>query len=1010
MGMVSAYKLPIQFLPNIEFPFIGVYIPYRNSHPDYIERNIVKPVEEVMATLGDVRQIFAQAEDDGAFVGVVFNWGREVGVLRMEVKEKLDQIRNELPDDVEHMQLLTFDTNDIPIMEGRISATGRDLSGSYDLIEHSIINPLRRVEGVGTVGIDGVEPKEVSIYLRIDKLKAHRVDVGALFEQLQGANTSASGGEITADGLRFSIRSMGNFKTTEEIENLVVNQDGIRLKDIADIYFGEPLVPYGRFLNREKAIAFWIQKTSTANTVDVARRVQKVMDKMNSDPALEGINVLLFFDQSDEILNGIRGLRQAGLAGGIFAIIILYFFLRRLSTTLIVAVAIPFSVICTLAFLYFTNRTLNMLTMMGLMLGIGMLVDNAIVVLESIFRHQSKGEEPVSASIIGTKEVATAVVAATLTSVIVFAPIVFGSSSDELFMWLSSVGITISVSILFSLLISLTLIPFLTSRFLKPKKTKPSKILARIQDRYIKSLRWTTLKRPMLTLFVFVPVLVALSGVGAAVFKIFDVEEDDGVLIERVYMPYEFTDNLGYKETRNYVLTVEDSLFANFEKLDLNYVYSFYADNRAATTVYFKDKYISRETLKKKREMLRKIVPEMAGCEVRIGGDEEGDTGGATVMKVNLFGEDRQALEELADEVKRRFLYLGELTDVKTSVEMGKAEIHIRLDRELASRYNLTGEGIVGIMNLTFRGVQLNRFQTKEREIPMIISLDPEDRVGIYNLRNLLVGMQEDKEVTLGSVATFTESRGPNRIFRQDQRTMVSVQGLYDGEEGGDVRRQLAAVMNSIEYPLGYNWSFGEEMQRRDQRKSQMGVNALLAIVCVYMLMAALFESLLHPLVIMFCMPLAFVGVVLIMVFTGTKMGFMALIGVVILIGVVVNNGIVLIDHINNFRKKGMSIEEAVIEGGRERFRPIVMTAATTILGLMPMAIGDARIGNAQYYPLARAVMGGLISSTFLTLLVLPTLYVFAERVRNWNTRLWLKARQGSAQGESAPAGAADSS
>jgi HAE1 family hydrophobic/amphiphilic exporter-1 len=537
---------------------------------------------------------------------------------------------------------------------------------------------------------------------------------------------------------------------------------------------------------------------------------------------------------------------------------------------LIVAVAIPFSVVCTLAFLYFTNRTLNMLTMMGLMLGIGMLVDNAIVVLESIFRHQSKGEESKKASIIGAKEVATAVVAATLTSVIVFAPIVFGSSSDELFVWLSSVGITISVAILFSLLISLTLIPFLTSRFLKPKKTKPSKILARIQERYIRSLRWTTLKRPLITLFVFVPVLVGLSVAGAIVFKIFDAEEDDGVLIERIYMPYEFTDNLGYKETRNYVLTVEDSLFANFDKLDLKYVYSYYADNGAATTVYFNDKYISRKSLKKKREMLREIVPELAGAEVRIGGDEEGDTGGATVLKVNLFGEDRQALEELAREVKRRFQYLDDLTDIKTSVEMGKNEIHIRLDRELASRYSLTGEGSVGIMNLTFRGVQLNRFQTKEREIPMIISLDPEDKIGIYNLRNLLVGMQEDKEVTLGSVATFTESRGPNRIFRQDQRTMVSVQGLYDGEEAGDMRRQITAVMNAMEYPLGYNWSYSEEMQRRDRRKSQMGVNALLAVVCVYMLMAALFESLLHPLVIMFCMPLAFVGVVLIMVFTGT--------------------------------------------------------------------------------------------------------------------------------------------
>ena len=295
MGAISAYKLPIEFLPRVEFPFIGVFIPYDNSHPDYIERNIVKPIEEVMATLGDVRSIFANSMEDGAFVGVEFAWGREVSVLRMEVKEKLDQIRGDLPNDIEHINIFTFDTNDIPILEGRISAAGRDLSGSYDLIEAAIINPLKRLEGVGTVNIDGVEPKEIAIYLRIDKIKAHRVDVNALFAQLQSANMSASGGEITANGLRYAVRSLGNFTDYTDIENLAVNADGLKLKDVAYIHYGEPNVPYGRHLDGEKAIAFWIQKASNANTVDVARRVNAAMEKMNSDPALEGINVLLLF-------------------------------------------------------------------------------------------------------------------------------------------------------------------------------------------------------------------------------------------------------------------------------------------------------------------------------------------------------------------------------------------------------------------------------------------------------------------------------------------------------------------------------------------------------------------------------------------------------------------------------------------------------------------------------------------------------------------------------------------
>jgi HAE1 family hydrophobic/amphiphilic exporter-1 len=306
-------------------------------------------------------------------------------------------------------------------------------------------------------------------------------------------------------------------------------------------------------------------------------------------------------------------------------------------------------------------------------------------------------------------------------------------------------------------------------------------------------------------------------------------------------------------------------------------------------------------------------------------------------------------------------------------------------------------------MNLTFRGVQLNRFQTREREVPMSISLDPSDKVGIFNLNNLLVGMTDDKEVTLGSVARFEETRGPQEIHRQNQQTMVSVRGMYEGKDFDALRQQVTAMMNGIEYPLGYYWQYSAQMREREEQKSQMGINALLAVVCVYMLMAALFESFLHPLVIMMCLPLAFIGVVWIMLITDTPFGIMAMIGGVILIGVVVNNGIVLIDHINNFRKRGLSINDAILEGGRERFRPIVMTAGTTVLGLVPMAVGDAHLGDAQYYPLARAVMGGLISATFLTLLVLPTYYVVAERLKNWRIRVWARAR-----GREATAGARD--
>ncbi len=994
VGAISAYKLPIEFLPQVEFPFIGVFVPYRNSHPDYIQRNIAKPVEEVLSTLGDVKSIFSNSTDDGAFVGVEFNWGRDVGVLRMEVKEKLDQIRGELPADVDMVNIFTFDSNDIPILEGRIAAKGIDLSGSYNLLERSVVNPLKRIEGVGSVNIDGVEPKQISIYLNLDKLKAHSVDVGRLFQNLQGANMNASAGEVTHSGLRYAVRSVGTFNEFEQVENLVVSEEGLRLKDIADIYYGEPAMTYGRYLGREKAVAFWIQKASNANTVEVAQKVQAALDKINADPAMKGISVLLFFDQSEEILNGVRGLRQAGIIGGFFAVFVLYFFLRRLTTTLIVAVAIPFSIVCTLAFLYFTNRTLNMLTMMGLMLGVGMLVDNAIVVLESIFRHQSEeGTEPVKASIIGTKEVAVAVTAATFTSVIVFAPIVFSSGSDELFVWLSSVGVTISAAILFSLLISLTMIPFLTSRFLKPKKAKPSAVLAKLQDGYVRALKWTTLKHPGITSIIAIAMLAGTVGIFNAFLA--GGDDDDSLIIRRIFFRLDFADNVDYKRTGEYIREVEDSLYAHQDELDMKTVYSYYRDNLAQSTVYFNDEYLTKEQLREKRKQIRDMLPEFAGVNYLLGDNSGGSGGGAQMFSVNIFGEDKQTLEDIANEAKRRFEYIDDFTDVKTSVELGRSEIEINVDRDAASRFNLTSSDITQVMGMTFRGIELNRFQAKEREVPMYISLDPSDRVGIHNLENLLVSVtDEGQDITLGAIADFQEARGPTQITRRNQKTTVSVQGLYEGDESGELREEMTAIMNNLEMPTGYSWSYSQRIQERDQQKSHMMSNILLAVLCVYMLMAALFESFMHPWVIMSCLPFAFVGVVIALAVTGTAMGIMAFIGCILLVGIVVNNGIVLVDHINNYRKQGLTMEDAILAGGRERFRPIVMTAATTILGLLPMAIGSARIGDAQYYPLARAVMGGLISSTALTLLVVPTNYVLAERLKNWSARLWVRSSQ----------------
>ncbi len=466
---------------------------------------------------------------------------------------------------------------------------------------------------------------------------------------------------------------------------------------------------------------------------------------------------------------------------------------------------------------------------------------------------------------------------------------------------------------------------------------------------------------------------------------------EEGELIENLYISYEFSDNLTYDQTEKWVDQVESVLFEKREELGVTQVYSYYADNEAGTTIYFEDKYLSEKKLKETRKKIKETLPQLAGVTLRFG-DEEGEgSGGVRRIRVTLFGEDMDLLNEYAGEAKRRLALVDGLEDVRTSVESGREEIAITLDRAAGQRYNLSPQTVSGILNLTFRGMPLRRFQTAEREVPMTISLSPEDRVGIHNLENLLIGTNEGKELTLGTVADMSVSRVPTTIRRQHQKAAVSVEGAYYRGEAKDMTKKVSGVMNTMRLPLGYSWSFSDEFQREQDRQTEMLLNILLAVVCVYLVMAALFESLLHPLIIMSCLPFSLIGVIWALLITGTDLGLMVFIGLVILIGIVVNNGIVLVDHVNNFRRDGKGIYEAIFEGGRERLRPILMTATTTILGLAPMAAGQTNIAGTQYYPLARVVIGGLTVGTFLTLVALPTYYVIGERFAAWTRATWAK-------------------
>ena len=997
LGAVSIAKLPLDFLPRVEFPFIAVFIPYQGGIPSENEREIVRPIEEVLATLGGVEEIFSYADGDQVQVGVTFGWGRDVNLLRMEVKEKIDQIRGELPQDIAQIFMLTFNSNDIPVIEGRISAKGRDLSESWDLLEQKIIAPLQRIPGVGQVNIDGVLPTQASVYLRFDKIMEHKVDVTSLFRELEAANVELTVGQVTDRGLRYDLRTVSELHGVEDLRELPINERGLRLGDVAEVVYGAPALSYGRVLNGEPAIAFWIQKASGYNTVEVCRAIEAELERINEDPTLSGIDTIAFFNQADQITDSLRSLLQGGLFGSILAVAILYVFLRRVSMTLVVSVAIPLSILGTCIFMVLSGRSLNVLTMMGLMLGVGMLVDNAVVVLESIHRRQHQGASPMAAAVRGTREVGRAIVASTLTTIIVFAPVVV-TKADEMAVWLGEVGVTISVTLLFSLVVSLTVIPALSVKLTRPGGSGAGDLadarwLVWLKRHYLRVLEWTAIKHPLLTALVLVPLVIGLTVAAMKItgFKP-DSEGDQGLRREDLYVGFDFTGPVDKWTSKEMVGNVAEYLEARREDLSIRDLYSFYVADGGGVTLFFEGGVVSEDFYREVREDLRENLPVQAGLRYRFGGDD-GQGSGAKMFSVTIGGEETEFLQEFADEAKRRLAMIDGISDLKSDSDDGKAEIRVKVDPDQAGRFGITPATISQIMGLTYRGVLLPRLQTGEKEIDLMVSLLPEDRESIENLSMLTVGSVNGQAVQLAQVADFEFGKSPERIFRNDQRTGTTIRGTWDGEKLDDAIAQIGPIMDGLDLPLGYEWNFGSDIRRSQQQQSEMGTNMLLALACVFFVMASLFESLIYPMVVIGTVPYASLGVFWLMMATDTPFNIMAMIGMVILIGIVVNNGIVLVDHINNLRRRGYQLDQAVREGCADRLRPILMTAGTTILGLLPLSVlHGAHVGNAEYYPMARAISGGLASSTLLTLLVMPTYYRLTTLWSAWivtSLRTW---------------------
>ncbi|MGI9224273.1 MAG: efflux RND transporter permease subunit [Woeseiaceae bacterium] len=1001
VGLIASRLLPLEKFPDIEFPGIFIQIPYDGSTPEEVERLITRPLEEALATLSGVETMSSSSSESQAQVFLQFDWDQNMGAKGIEARSKVDGIRHRLPEDVRRVLVFTGSLGDQPVLQLRISSD-RDLSNSYDLLDRLLKRRIERIDGVSRVDLHGVDPREIRILLSADMIAAYGIDVTELRDLLARSNFAVNAGRLTAGDQRLSVRPRGEFQTVDEIRNLVINSEGLRLGDIAEIELRTPDRNYGRHLDRDYAIGLGVNKTTGSNLVDVTDRVIAEVEEVGKLPQMSGINIFPLDNAGDSVRKSLNDLLNAGLLGGLLAIIVLYLFLRQVSTTLIVISSVPFSLLITLGALYFAGLSLNILSMMGLMLAIGMLVDNAVVVTESIFRHRAMDKsKPLQATLKGVREVGLAVIAGTATTIIVFAPMIV-SEKNDIMVFLTHVAVTIIVALLASLLIAQTLVPMLAARIRLPSKPKDGALLSRLTRRYTASLRWI-IDRPWWTgLGILLTCVIGILPLMLDLVKFDMFPQDSG---RRLFMPYHLEGQHSLERIEAAVDTVEEYLFSRQEEFNIRSIYSYYDLELAQSTLLLTDEDDATLSTKEIIERIEADMPVIAIGKPSFQFDQQGGGEGFTVQ---VSGDSTELLNDLGVDIARALSSIEGLKDVRSDAESGDSEVRITIDRDRAAGVGLTAADIAENISIAMRGENLREFRGETGEIEVRLAFRENDKQSIEQLANLPLFAPDGRRINLGSVASLHVGSSPATIRRTDRQTAVVLSGnIEDGMSADDIRPKVKNLMDQIELPPGYSWKEGRGFERTDETQQMMATNILLGVACIFLVMAALFESLILPFsIILGSIVFSIFGVFLFFAATGTTFSFMAMIGIMILIGVVVNNGIVLVDHVNNLRLEGRTRSDAIVEAGRDRLRPILMTVATTIVGLTPLALGTTQIGGdgPPYYPMARAIIGGLAFSTIVSLLVVPALYIYLDKLADWGRKVMRTARQTSSTAIATPA------
>lgn len=993
IGLIASLRLPLEALPDVSAPFLFVQLPYEGSTPEEVERNVLRPAEEALATMSGIQRMSGNATANGGGVFLQFSdWNRDIAITASDARERLDAIRDEFPDDFRRYFVFKWSTSDEPVLRIRL-AGNVDLTSAYDTLERELKRPLERIPGVARVEISGAPSNEVEIAVDPDRLNAHGVALNALAERLRTVNFSVSAGMIQDGGVRLRVQPRGELDSLDELRELVIDPSGLRLGDVARVQLRPARMDYGRRLDGRAAVGLEIYKERDANLVEVSRTVLREIREAKSNPALAGVDFKVTQNMGEQVTSSLVELAEAGAVGLALSIIVLFFFLRHWPSTLMVTLAIPICFVMTLGFMHFFGVTLNVLSLMGLLLAVGMLVDNAVVVVESIYQERERTPgEPLRASIVGTRHVAIALSAGTLCHCIVFLPNLLGEVNN-ISIFMSQIAITISVSLLASWLVAVSLIPMLSSRMRTPPAVVAQNgLIRRLQQRYARFLRWTLEHRGWSVAGIMLVIAVSLVPMKGTTFDMFGGGEPG-----ELSLYYQWNGSYTTAQMSEEVARVERFLDDNRDRFRITQLYSWFSEQGdAGTLITFQDGISDTSAL---GEQISKALPRSARAQIGVrSSDGQGGAGGGLGqdISVQLVGDSATVLREIGDELVPMLNARPELRDVRVDDGDRSEELAVRVDRERAAAFGFSAEQVSSFVAMALRGTQLREFRRGDSEVPVWVRFEGAQGYQPSDIAGFTVRAPDGRQVPLMAMVQMDVQPAASQISRHDRQTVLRLRANLEGDTTMDAaRKAMEEVLGSVALPAGYGHTFsGTGFEDEQKAMQQMLFNLVLALVMIYVVMAAVFESLLFPAAIMSCVLFSILGVFWLFWIIGTPFTVMAFIGILVLMGVVVNNGIVMVEHINNLRRRGLARTDALVEGSRERLRPILMTMGTAILAMVPISLSETVVlGGLAYSPMARAVAGGLAFSTVVSLLFLPTIYAILDDLANGTARLLRRAR-----------------